>query len=147
MKWLWGSKDTKSDESEARKLRVIEHNNKNFKNGAISVLLTGSVAVGAAFLCRKSVSARRFIPRKFDSNIYPPQFSPVKDAAKAVVDATLLATSFFSFSVTSTFWLLNVGSLPELGKVLTTMYSPPRTDKVDPESKKVEDSLNAWLSK
>lgn len=126
---------------------MIRHNNKNFQNGAILVLITGSVSVGSALLCRRSIVARRFVPKKFDSNIYPPQFSPVKDAAKAVVDATLLATSFFSFSVASAFWLFNVGSLPEMGRVLTTMYSPPRLEKVDPESKKVEDSLNSWLSK
>jgi len=135
----------------AQRAAVRAKNDANFRKGGLSVAVTGAAAVLAALTCRRSVVARRFRPTMFQANVHPPPFNPMKDAARAVCDATVLAGSLFGLGVASAFWAYGVGTLPELGQVLSTRYQQRRsTDRAladDPESEEVSSYLAGFFKK
>lgn len=146
---LWESrhqKEQKRASQEAKRQKrlenIINHNTANFKRGGIAVVISGGAAMLAAFACRRSIIIRRYVPGKFDANILPPKFNPMTDAARAIIDASLLAGSTVGLITAASLWMFGVGNLKELGAVLTAKYSPKRNGiETDEESRQVEKQL------
>ncbi|GMM52587.1 hypothetical protein DASB73_035500 [Starmerella bacillaris] len=128
---------------------ILSHNNRNFSKGVIATLVAGALTISAASVCKRSIASRKFVPQLFNSNILPPPFNPIREASRAVNYATLLAGSFFAFTMSTMFLSNGVGTFSELGHVLTKKYS--RTDysslPQDQESQEVEDKLTSLLNR
>lgn len=146
---IWESqqqKEQKRASEEAKRQRrhenVIKHNTENFRRAGTAVLISGAAVMLAALACRRSIIVRRYVPKKFDANIIPPKFNPMTDAARAILDASLLAGSTMGLITAASLWVFGVGNLKELGAVLTARYSPTRGEsETDEESKRVEKRL------
>lgn len=126
--------------------RVIAQNQANRRHGIAAVLVTGALTVSAAVVSRRSVLARRFIPKMFDANIRPPPFNSVREASKAVNYATMLSGSFFAFVLACASLATGSGSLPELGRVIKASYVKDYSGmEVDDESAAFEEKLSSAL--
>lgn len=117
-----------------------------FKQGT-GALLAGAVTIGAALLSRRSVRARIYRPKTFDANHIPPKFNLSKDAAQAMVDATLLSTGFFAFGVASTCWIMDVSSLEQFGRKMKAYWGAEEREKqvLAEADKEIDEAVKGWF--
>lgn len=86
-------------------------------------------------------------PKTFEANHIPPKFNLSKDAAHAMLDATLLSTGFFAFGVASTCWLMDVSSFEQFGRKMKAYWGAEESEKaaaaqIDSE---VDKAVKGWF--
>lgn len=128
--------DMSADESEKR----------FFKQGTW-VVGSAAVTITAALLSRRSVRARMYRPKTFEANHIPPKFNMTKDAAYAMVDATLLSTGFFAFGVASTCWLMDVSSFEQFGRKMKAYWGAEEREKqvLKEADKEIDEAVQTWF--
>lgn len=129
-------------------MMIAKHNEKNLIKGILAVAVTGSLTIASAYVCKRSIIARKFVPKLFDSNISHPQFNAVKEASKAVNYATMLSGSLIAFLVSCASLGTGSGSLHNLACFMKANYAKDYSDmQVDPESAVFENKMLDILRK